>query len=100
MRQEKKPLEIDHGYAQTGHSAQGLGKSDVLMDFDTKTQTTNQRSLYTNVTRAKENIKIFTNDKAGLGAAVSRQSQKTMAHDVKEASKQMTKMQQQAAMGK
>lgn len=101
MRQAKKPLEVDHGYAQTGHSAQGLGKDGVLMDFDTKTQTTNERSLYTNATRAKENIKIFTNDKAGLGAAVSRQSQKTMAHDVKEASKHMQKMHQQSqTMGK
>ena len=101
MRQEKKPLELDHGYAQTGHSAQGLGAKKVLMDVDARSKTTSQRAFYTNLTRVKNFIKLFTNDRASFGAAVSRQSQKTMAHEVQEASKQMTKMQQQAAaMGK
>ena len=101
MRQEKKPLELDHGYAQTGHSAQGLGAKKVLMDVDTRSKTTSQRAFYTNLTRVKEVMKLFTNDRASLGAAVARQSQKSMATQVQEASKSMSKMHQQAAaMGK
>lgn len=75
-------LPVEYGYAATGHSAQGLGAKRVLMDRDTAVATTNHRSFYTDLTRAKQAAVIYTNDRRGLPRAVVRQSHKTSALDV------------------
>ena len=77
-----RPVEIDHGYAQTGHSAQGLGAENVIMDLPSNSQTLNRRSFYTNLTRTKGAVIAFTNDREKLTGAVTREKDKTMAHDV------------------
>ncbi len=76
------PIEIDHGYAQTGHSAQGLGAQTVILDLPSNSQTLNRRSFYTNLTRTKNQVKAFTDDREGLTGAVTREKDKTMARDV------------------
>jgi conjugative relaxase-like TrwC/TraI family protein len=78
----EKPVEIDHGYAQTGHSAQGLGAQTVILDLPSNSQTLNRRSFYTNLTRTKNQVKAFTDDREKLAGAVKREKDKTMAHDV------------------
>ena len=75
-------LPVEYGYAATGHSAQGLGAKRVLMDRDTSAVTTNHRSFYTDLTRAKEAAVIYTNDRRALPRAVLRQSEKSAALDV------------------
>jgi ATP-dependent exoDNAse (exonuclease V) alpha subunit len=80
-----KPLEIDHGYAQTGHSAQGLGAETVILDLPSNSQTLNRRSFYTNLTRTKGVVIAFTDDREKLTGAVTREKDKTMAHDVEKA---------------
>ena len=75
-------LPLEYGYAATGHSAQGLGADRVLMDRDTRAPTTNHRSFYTDLTRAKHSAVIYTNDRRGLPKAIVRQSHKTSALDV------------------
>ncbi|MDB5975068.1 MAG: exonuclease subunit alpha [Nevskia sp.] len=75
-------LPLEYGYAATGHSAQGLGADRVLMDRDTSAPTTNHRSFYTDLTRAKHAVVIYTNDRRGLPKAIVRQSQKTTALEV------------------
>ena len=77
-----RPVEIDHGYAQTGHSAQGLGAENVIMDLPSNSQTLNRRSFYTNLTRTKNQVKAFTDEREKLTGAVTREKDKTMAHDV------------------
>lgn len=77
-----KPVEIDHGYAQTGHSAQGLGAQNVILDLPSNSQTLNRRSFYTNLTRTKGEVIAFTDDREKLTGAVSREKNKTMAQDV------------------
>lgn len=81
----KTPLEIDHGYAQTGHSAQGLGAETVILDLPSNSQTLNRRSFYTNLTRTKGEVIAFTDDRERLTGAVTREKDKTMAHDVEKA---------------
>ena len=75
-------LEIDHGYAQTGHSAQGLGAKTVILDLPSGSQTLNRRSFYTNLTRTKGNVIAFTDDRKRLTVGVTREKDKTMALDV------------------
>ena len=77
-----RPLEIDHGYAQTGHSAQGLGAETVILDLPSNSRTLNRRSFYTNLTRTKGTVTAFTDDRERLAGAVTRESNKTMALDV------------------
>jgi len=82
MKPGSRPVEIDHGYAQTGHSAQGLGAQTVILDLPSDSQTLNRRSFYTNLTRTKGEVTAFTDDRKKLTGAVTREKDKTMAHDV------------------
>jgi ATP-dependent exoDNAse (exonuclease V) alpha subunit len=88
LKASGRPVEIDHGYAQTGHSAQGLGAENVIMDLPSNSQTLNQRSFYTNLTRTKGDVIAFTDDREKLTGAVSREKDKTMALDVEKESKE------------
>ena len=81
----KTPVEVDYGYAQTGHSAQGLGAGTVILDLPSGSQTLNRRSFYTNLTRTKGQVIAFTDDREKLTGAVMREKDKTMAHDVEKA---------------
>ena len=81
----KTPLEIDHGYAQTGHSAQGLGAKTVILDLPSGSRTLNQRSFYTNLTRTKGEVIAFTDDRERLTRAVTREKDKSVALDVEKA---------------
>ena len=92
----KKPLPVDYGYAQTGHSAQGLGKETVILHADPDSPTTSQRSFYTNITRMKENLLVVTSDAKSLEASVSRQSEKSSALDVEKSEKTEEKAQEKA----
>jgi len=76
-------LPIDYAYASTGHSAQGLGARRVLMEKDSGSITTNQRSFYTDLTRAKEEVRVYTNDAKTLPMAINRQVEKTAALEVR-----------------
>ncbi|MHB1757268.1 MAG: ATP-dependent DNA helicase, partial [Leptospirillum sp.] len=85
LRPGGKPVEVDHGYAQTGHSAQGLGANKIIPDLS---ENTNWRRFYTDITRAKLEIVPFTADLEKLTGAVSRENNKTMAHDVEKENKE------------
>ena len=83
-----RPVEIDHGYAQTGHSAQGVGAQKVVLDLPSDSQTLNRRSFYTNLTRTKGEVMAFTDDRERLAGAVSREKNKAMALDVEKESRE------------
>ncbi|KGA93974.1 hypothetical protein LptCag_0600 [Leptospirillum ferriphilum] len=89
LKSGHRPVEIDHGYAQTGHSAQGLGAENVILDLPSNSQTLNQRSFYTNLTRTKGDVVAFTDDREKLTGAVTREKDKTMALDVEKESKEI-----------
>lgn len=77
----RRGLSLDHGYAVTGHSAQGLGAKTVLLERDSKSRSASQRQFYTDVTRAKHELVVFTDDRKKLAEAVTRQTDKTQALD-------------------
>ncbi len=77
----RRPLSLDHGYAATGHSAQGLGAKSVILERDSLCRTASQRQFYTDVTRAKVELTVVTDSRAKLEKAVSRVVDKTKALD-------------------
>ncbi len=61
---------LDYSYAVTGHSAQGLDAERVLLEKDTRSRTTDHRSFYTDLTRAREGAVVVTDSTARLGQLV------------------------------
>ncbi len=73
---------IDYGYATTTHGSQGATVDRVLADLDTRTIATNDASYYVQISRARHEAKIYTNDKSKLPAAVLRHEEKSAALDL------------------
>jgi conjugative relaxase-like TrwC/TraI family protein len=75
---------INHGYAVTSHSSQGVTCDRVLVDVDTE-QThdnlINSRLAYVAVSRARHDAHIYTNDAEHLGEELSREVSKSAAVD-------------------
>ncbi|WP_169449844.1 MobF family relaxase [Paludibacterium yongneupense] len=77
-----KPLHLDHGYCSTIHSAQGQTVDRVLIDADTRSLTSNESAYYVAISRAREEVKIYTNDREMLPDVMSRQDLKSSALDL------------------
>ena len=72
---------IDHGYAVTSHSSQGLTVDRVLMNADTREsmQLLNDRMAYVAVSRAREEALIYTDSTQNLRETLNRATNKEMA---------------------
>jgi len=72
---------IDHGYAVTSHSSQGLTAERVLVNIDTNVhpELINTRFAYVCISRASHDAQIYTNDAASLIPALSHDATKTSA---------------------
>ncbi|HOZ01385.1 MAG TPA: AAA family ATPase, partial [Candidatus Syntrophosphaera sp.] len=58
---------IDYGYALTTYKAQGQTYNSVVVESDTHTPAlVDMRNQYVNITRARDNVKIYTDDKEQL----------------------------------
>lgn len=77
-----QPVKIDHNYAMTGYSAQGATVDRVIADFDTRSRTTSTEAFYTNITRARHEVEIYTDDGKKLPDAISRGIEKHNALDI------------------
>jgi len=89
----KKPHEItfdttdfrqfDRGYAVTSHSSQGLTAGRVLANIDTEStrMLINTRLAYVAVSRASEDVRIYTNNAETLGQRLAADISKTAAVD-------------------
>jgi conjugative relaxase-like TrwC/TraI family protein len=67
---------LDYGYAVTSHSSQGQTADRVLVHVDTERlgeQLVNQRLAYVAISRGRYDAQIYTNDKAQLANALSRE---------------------------
>jgi ATP-dependent exoDNAse (exonuclease V) alpha subunit len=63
----KKYKNIDYGYAMTTFKAQGQTYNKVIVDSDTSVPSLNDmRNVYVNITRARDDVKIYTDDKEFL----------------------------------
>jgi superfamily I DNA/RNA helicase len=72
---------IDHGYAVTSHSSQGLTVDRVLINADTQEsfRLLNDRMAYVAVSRAREEALIYTDSTQNLREALNRGTSKEMA---------------------
>jgi len=75
-------LSLDYGYAVTGHSAQGLDASRVVMEKDTHSRTTHRRSFYTDLTRARDAAVVVTDSAARLAQRMSADRRRVAALEV------------------
>jgi ATP-dependent exoDNAse (exonuclease V) alpha subunit len=78
-------LHLEHAYATTVHSAQGLSLDRVIVDLDTRSLTTGKDLYYVAISRARHEAQIYTNSRAELPGAIARENIKTAALDVKRA---------------
>jgi ATP-dependent exoDNAse (exonuclease V) alpha subunit len=65
-------LSLDYSYAVTGHSAQGLDASRVVMEKDMHSGTTHRRSFYTDLTRARDATVVVTDSTRRLAKRALR----------------------------
>jgi conjugative relaxase-like TrwC/TraI family protein len=58
---------LDYGYALTTYKSQGQTYNKVVVDADTSVaQLQDQRNTYVQITRARDDVRVFTDDKAEL----------------------------------
>jgi conjugative relaxase-like TrwC/TraI family protein len=81
---------FDHGYAVTSHSSQGLTERRVIANIDTDSSRTliNTRLAYVAVSRASDDVRIYTNDAETLGSRLANEVNKTAALDFTPAKQQ------------
>jgi AAA domain/TrwC relaxase/UvrD-like helicase C-terminal domain len=77
-----RPASLDYSYAVTGHSAQGLDADRVILEKDTHSLTTNHRSFYTDVTRAREAAVVVTDSAQRLAQVAATGTLKSAAMDI------------------
>jgi conjugative relaxase-like TrwC/TraI family protein len=79
---------LDHGYAVTSHSSQGLTAERVLVHADTSVHPDllNSRFGYVSISRASHEATLFTDDIAKLGHQLGSDVSKTSALEVSQAS--------------
>jgi ATP-dependent exoDNAse (exonuclease V) alpha subunit len=72
---------LDHGYAVTSHSAQGLTADRVLVHVDTgiHPELVSDRFAYVSISRASQDATLYTNSVERLGELVSRSHGKSSA---------------------
>ena len=80
----RRPMHLQHGYASTVHSAQGLTKNRVLVDANTKSLTSNRAVFYVAISRPRHDITLFTDDASKLAAAMSRNPKKFAALELRD----------------
>jgi conjugative relaxase-like TrwC/TraI family protein len=75
---------LDHGYAVTSHSSQGLTTERVLVHADTSVHPDllNSRFAYVSISRASHEATLFTDDLAKLGPQLGAEVSKTSAVEI------------------
>jgi conjugative relaxase-like TrwC/TraI family protein len=66
---------IAHAYVETAFAAQGRTSDHVIIHADSKaTNLIDQKTFYVGISRAKESVAIYTNDRAKLVSAISERA--------------------------
>jgi conjugative relaxase-like TrwC/TraI family protein len=76
--------QLDHGYAVTSHSSQGLTADRVIANIDTDSSRSliNDRLAYVAISRAAYDARIYTNDATTLGERLAKEVSKSAALDL------------------
>jgi len=79
---------LDHGYAITSHSSQGLTAERVLIHADTSVHPDllNSRFGYVSISRASHQATLFTDDMVKLGLQLAAEVSKTSALEINQPS--------------
>jgi conjugative relaxase-like TrwC/TraI family protein len=73
-----------HGYVETSFGSQGRTVQRVILGMSSHGKgAINMEQLYVSATRAKEGIRLYTDDKAEIRESVKRSSQKAAALDLR-----------------
>ncbi|MGH7924383.1 MAG: MobF family relaxase [Candidatus Binatus sp.] len=72
---------IDYGYASTSHSSQGATVDRVLVNIDTlrSVELVNRKQFYVSISRARDQVTIYTDDREALRHTVNRDREKSVA---------------------
>jgi hypothetical protein len=75
---------VDHGYCSTSHGSQGSTLDRVIVNLDSmrSAQLVNQRTFYVTISRAREEVRVYTDDAGALRNAVKREQKKEIALEV------------------
>ena len=66
---------IRHAYVETAFAAQGRTADHVIVHADSRaTNLIDQKSFYVSVSRARESVAIYTNDRARLVSAINERA--------------------------
>lgn len=76
------PLHLDHAYATTAHSAQGMTCDRVFYNAESFSRTTAQDTYYVSISRERHSVTVFTDDARTLPKAIYRVPHKGLAHDL------------------
>ena len=74
-----RPLHLEHAYASTVHSAQGLTSERALIALDTRSRTTSMNLYYVAISRARHEARVYTNSLGELPDAIARRFDKSTA---------------------
>jgi ATP-dependent exoDNAse (exonuclease V) alpha subunit len=77
-----RPLHLDHAYASTVHSSQGLTADRVLIDASTRSRTTSKDVFYVAISRAQQEARVYTDNRTKLPIAVEREHRKHAAMEL------------------
>lgn len=72
---------VSHAYAVTAYKSQGQTAKEVLYHAESGKGRTNYNEFYVAVTRGKENLKIYTDDKGTLQENAKNEQEKTSTLD-------------------
>ena len=72
---------IDYGYASTSHSSQGATVDRIVVNIDTlrSAELVNRKQFYVSISRARDGVTIYTDDREALRRAVNRNREKSVA---------------------
>ena len=78
---------LDHGYAVTSHSSQGITANRVLVNMDTQVhpELINARFAYVSISRASSEVHIYTDSSSSLSNRLGHMAAKTSALEMVEA---------------
>jgi len=78
--------QLDHGYAVTSHSSQGLTADRVIANIDTESSRSliNDRLAYVAISRAAYDARIYTNSAATLGERLATDVSKSAALELED----------------
>jgi ATP-dependent exoDNAse (exonuclease V) alpha subunit len=78
----KDLLPLSHAYASTVHGSQGMNLHGILLDLQAKSRTTDKNLYYVAISRARYEVKIYTDDIQALPNVLSKETFKPSALDM------------------